>query len=484
MTTRRRGAVGAILLLVWIGAQIFGTYCYAADVFDLCVQGRGHQFVKSIHLQLRLEGSTLDDGGKLLGAEITRRRIWKSTKGVTAFAEPYEESLCKGARSAYVVEMNLDASDAARLRRLRGNSEHANSDLAALTSRAKVTRSPSKKIVRANGKPYDVLYVQFATNREVKQTGSEVGDFTATWSQKLTYGGVEVAIPENRAIGELESPFWRRLRFWDDTIEPVAIEAGSLQVMSKDRWTKQLHAMGEKFGRPGLLLFVHGYNVPFKDAARRTAQIARDTGFNGPTMFFSWASQGGMGSYMTDRETADLSVTQMYSLLKDLAIVFSDGPIFVIAHSMGSQVVTKAFVRLSKEAPALKSSFRELVLAAPDLDVRLFENEIAVPLLTGVPHVTLYTNINDKALQISAGAQGGVRRLGQGGKEIVIKENMDSIDASAIQSDYFIEHSYFGNSLRVLFDISYLIREQLPPKRRAGLKLVETVRGQYWRFSP
>ncbi|WP_429550866.1 alpha/beta hydrolase [Paraburkholderia sp. MM5477-R1] len=39
-------------------------------------------------------------------------------------------------------------------------------------------------------------------------------------------------------------------------------------------------------------LFIRGFKVGFVDAARRTAQMAYDLGFDGAPVFFSWPSQG------------------------------------------------------------------------------------------------------------------------------------------------------------------------------------------------
>lgn len=56
------------------------------------------------------------------------------------------------------------------------------------------------------------------------------------------------------------------------------------------------------------LVFIHGYNVTFAEAARRTGQIAWDIPFEGIAGFFSWPSSGTVLSYMVDIEKADGSV--------------------------------------------------------------------------------------------------------------------------------------------------------------------------------
>ena len=43
-----------------------------------------------------------------------------------------------------------------------------------------------------------------------------------------------------------------------------------------------------------VFVFVHGFNVSFENALRRTAQIAYDLNFDGAPFLFSWPSGDGM----------------------------------------------------------------------------------------------------------------------------------------------------------------------------------------------
>ena len=60
-------------------------------------------------------------------------------------------------------------------------------------------------------------------------------------------------------------------------------------------------------------VFVHGFNNSFEDAAKRTAEIWYDVGFEGPPIMYSWPSQGstflrGVFGYFADSETVKWSV--------------------------------------------------------------------------------------------------------------------------------------------------------------------------------
>jgi esterase/lipase superfamily enzyme len=80
-------------------------------------------------------------------------------------------------------------------------------------------------------------------------------------------------------------------------VQPIAAESIRVQVGAA------LSGAGSK----SVLLFVHGFNVTFTDAALRTAQLAHDLSFGGVPFFFSWPSAGETRSYFRDEEIAQLS---------------------------------------------------------------------------------------------------------------------------------------------------------------------------------
>jgi hypothetical protein len=59
-----------------------------------------------------------------------------------------------------------------------------------------------------------------------------------------------------------------------------------------DEVVQDLRAGPETEG--GILLYVHGYNNAFEDAALRAEQVADHAGFLGRAMVFSWPSAGSL----------------------------------------------------------------------------------------------------------------------------------------------------------------------------------------------
>jgi esterase/lipase superfamily enzyme len=169
-------------------------------------------------------------------------------------------------------------------------------------------------------------------------------------------------------------------------------------------------------------------------------------------------------------------------LLAEVAGILPGGPVYVVAHSMGNRVLMGGMVRLWSDDPGKRHAFREIVLAAPDVDQDTFRLLVAPRILNTGPRFTLYASKGDLALQTATFLQGG-KRLGFGGDALFVAQGMDSVDASAVTKEFFsLNHSYFGDKTNVLSDLFLLIRQGLEPARRPNLKRLTVPAGQAWTF--
>jgi esterase/lipase superfamily enzyme len=92
------------------------------------------------------------------------------------------------------------------------------------------------------------------------------------------YGVTTVSIPREHKLAKLESPSWLKLEFREDPNKHVMVMGAERK--SKDDFFNEMIAMTAESRRESVLLFVHGFNVAFDDAARRTAQLAYDLTFD------------------------------------------------------------------------------------------------------------------------------------------------------------------------------------------------------------
>ena len=69
-------------------------------------------------------------------------------------------------------------------------------------------------------------------------------------------------------------------------------------------------------GGKRVIIFVHGYNVTFEEAALRTAQVAYDIEFKGVPVIYSWPAQGNTLSYTVDQINAAWSRPHLVEFLQ------------------------------------------------------------------------------------------------------------------------------------------------------------------------
>jgi esterase/lipase superfamily enzyme len=327
---------------------------------------------------------------------------------------------------------------------------------------------------------YHVVEVFYATDR--KPTGSSKAAHRygpARGDGSLAYGICEVSIPEDHRVGRLEGPSWRRFELRPDPEKHVILL--DLKELSGGRFFTDLSATLRGSPQNQILLFLHGFNVSFEDAARRTAQMAYDLKFEGAPAFYSWPSKGALAAYTHDEATVEWTVPHLKAFLQDLAERSGAEAIHLIAHSMGNRALTRALEQLAAVmADPAAPSFTEVILTAPDIDADVFR-QVAAAFRRAARRVTLYASERDRALLASHKVH-GYPRAGDGGRNIVVVPGIDTIDASALETD-FLGHSFFGSNDSVISDLFYVLRGHAP-KGRSRLRPRESPAGRYWAFVP
>jgi esterase/lipase superfamily enzyme len=326
---------------------------------------------------------------------------------------------------------------------------------------------------------YAVVKAFFATDRQL--TGQPAPDQLFGGGRgALSYGSCEVSIPRDHRMGELEAPSIWRLEFRQDPAQHVVLLSAAVQ--AKDTFFTDLAARVRRAPDQSAFVFVHGYNVSFADAARRTAQMSYDLGFEGAPVFYSWPSQGATAAYTVDEQNVEWAQANLQAFLQDFFDRSEAQHVYLIAHSMGNRALTRALAALLAAKPAVRERLTEVILAAPDMDAEVFKRDI-VPALTraGRP-VTLYASSGDKALAASRKVH-GYARAGDSGHGLVVLPGLDTIDASGVDTS-LLGHSYFADTRTVLSDMHALIRSGLRPAQRPGLVGVASGDGPYWEFRP
>jgi esterase/lipase superfamily enzyme len=326
----------------------------------------------------------------------------------------------------------------------------------------------------------DVFY---ATNRVPAAAFATMpaGDrFTAGVARELTYGTARISIPKVHVAGELESPRWYLLEFKEDPKQHVILQ--DVARLPREPFFARLYGrVGESRGS-NAFVFVHGYNVSFRDAARRTAQLAYDLRFDGAPVFYSWPSQAALAGYFTDEQSIARSVPLIEGFLADMADRSGAQNLYIIGHSMGTRGLTQAIRNLVAKRPDLRGRFRGIILAAPDIDAKVFRTDLAPAMRQASGQVTLYASSEDMALKASKQVNRGPR-AGDTSEGVVLVNGVDTIDVSGVDQS-MLAHSYFMESDKVMGDIREMFRAHQPAAQRKPLQSVKLGTGMFWKILP
>lgn len=323
---------------------------------------------------------------------------------------------------------------------------------------------------------YYRTFVWFATDRDTSMESSRLVVHENRGTGELSYGKVQVSIPDSHHIGNIESPSWYRVLARKDPSDFVLVLSIDLYE-GRSQLSSEIRSAVDDGASDEALIFIHGFHVSFDEAAKRTAQLAYDLQFPGIPILYSWPSQGGVLDYPADEATVQWTRPHLEEFLQFVVTDLHLSRVHVVVHSMGNRALLGALADLdppSTEEGA--ATLDQVVLAAPDIDADVFR-ELAEQFRGKAERYTLYTSANDKAIELSH----SIHSYPRAGGTIVVVDGVDTIDASKVETT-FLDHSYFGDS--ILSDIYSLVRNGLPPESRFRLRAQPSEEGTYWVFEP
>jgi esterase/lipase superfamily enzyme len=329
----------------------------------------------------------------------------------------------------------------------------------------------------ANTPDFVKLPIYFGTDRNYVKS-KDLNDAFGIKRSKLKYGIVEVSIPHDHRIGEIESPSIWKFEFSEDPSKHVMLQ--SITILDKKRFFDKLAADIKTSKKKSTFLFVHGYNTSFSEAAKRTAQISYDLKFDGKAVFYSWPSQASTFRYGKDEENIEWSQQNIERFLRDYLSKSGAEEIYLVAHSMGNRGLTRAIVEVMKDKPELRSKIKEIILAAPDIDADVFKNDIAPQMVSNTQKpITLYVSSDDLALKASKLINGNAR-AGDAGEKMVILNGIETIDATGVDTS-FLSHSYFADTNSIISDIFDIIQSGQRALNRKRLLMAKLKENVYWK---
>jgi esterase/lipase superfamily enzyme len=323
--------------------------------------------------------------------------------------------------------------------------------------------------------------VWFGTDRLPLNPADPSKGFSTGRDTSVHFGTCQVAIPKSHKFGSSGSSWWKRFATWSDD----RLVMKDLSILQEAQfWASARQKLSEwEIGERGALVFIHGFNVTFSDAAIRTAQMAFDLKVPGIAAFFSWPSKGKFGvlNYTADEASIEASEAHISDFLTHFAEKTDAGRIDVIAHSMGNRGLLRAMQRIVNTAStSSRKPFRHIVFAAPDVDSTVFLDLASVHKQLA-ENTTLYLSSKDRALA-SSGLVHDAPRAGFV-PPVTIVDGIDVIEVANADLT-LLGHGYYGAAEGVLYDMRELLIHGTEPIKRARLsEALEPINaGKYWRI--
>ncbi|MDP2848214.1 MAG: alpha/beta hydrolase [Humidesulfovibrio sp.] len=287
----------------------------------------------------------------------------------------------------------------------------------------------------------------YATNRNVLSANGNA-QYGGLRSRETSYGELKTSASGGQADG---SDLYR-----------VNVDLDRVTRMTRSRFLGEIERAAARTPGREVVLFIHGFDNSFEDAAKTSARIGVGIGFTGALVLYSWPSAGSPASYLGDRNNAYWAVHDLKELITDLTASQWVGRVSIGVHSMGNEAFIRAYTELASECKSTRGGcadlrkVRAIVLAAPDVDREIFLDQHAAKLTSLDARVVLYASRADMALAASALMQGGdYERLG---KNVVCIPGIHVTDVSDVKTDV-LGHSWISQSRAVLQDLRCSLAE-------------------------
>ena len=238
----------------------------------------------------------------------------------------------------------------------------------------------------------------FVTNRKNTNEDTKLEKrFVNEREPTLKFGLFDIKIEPSVGLGMFINP-----SEWFQT-EEIVIK--NMEAMEREAFVNQLRELVAKSPRRSLLIVIHGFRERFPSALRKTAFVGHILDINSPIMVFDWPGDQGssLRGYRRARNVATASGVDLAKTIEMIVRDVKPERLWVIANSMGGQVVADAFSHLyqNPEFADAGTEFEDVVLTAPDVSHEEFDSRFKQEITSMTRHLTVYVSSNDRALVMS-----------------------------------------------------------------------------------
>ncbi len=247
----------------------------------------------------------------------------------------------------------------------------------------------------------------YISNRRAGTPGGKLDErFTNERSTDLAFGAFDAKIQPSLGLGMLINP--------TEWLQNEEINLIDVHTVERQRLVAGLRDAVARSPYRAVLIVLHGYREAYESALRKTAFLGHVLDIDAPLLLFDWPGNQGssLRGYRRAHQVATESAVELAEALRIVVDEVQPNRVWLLANSMGAQVVAEAFSQLYADADMAdpEPEIAHVVLTAPDVDQEQFDRQFKEELAALSEHLTVYVSSNDRALLASRLINRGPRR--------------------------------------------------------------------------
>ena len=249
----------------------------------------------------------------------------------------------------------------------------------------------------------------FITNRNLESGDGPLEERFGNQRQEgLTFGLFDTRLEPALGIGMILNP--------TDWFQNEEIQLKRVESLNRVDFSAEVQKQVQASPMRSLLINVNGFRERFPSALRKTAFLSHVLDIDTPVLVFDWPGDQGSTppGYWRARRIAAASGAELAQTLELIIQQVRPDRLWLVANSMGAEVVAHAFSILYRQADLsdAQTEIENVVLTAPDVDVSEFRDRFKQEITALAGNLTVYVSSNDRALLLSR-IINRERRLGQ-----------------------------------------------------------------------
>ncbi len=249
----------------------------------------------------------------------------------------------------------------------------------------------------------------YATNREFESKDGPLEEsFGNRRKEKLTFGMFDTSIEPTLGIGMIVNP--------TDWFQNEEIQLKQVHLLSESEFLNYVREQVFASRNRSLLISINGFRERFPSALRKTAFLIHVLDIDTPVLVFDWPGDQGSTprGYRRARRIAGESGIELARTLELIIGQVRPDRLWLVANSMGGEVVVHAFSMLHRQADMADPDIEieHVIFTAPDVDSAAFEDKFKSEIKALAGNLTVYVSSNDRALLMSR-VINRERRLGE-----------------------------------------------------------------------